>query len=147
MKASEIMTEAVQGCSPQSTVQDVAQRMQQLDTGVIPIVEGEGGSGRLVGLVTDRDLALRVLAEGRGPETPAFEAMSENVRSIGPDDDVEDVRRLMSETQVRRVPVCDEQGRLLGIISQADLALDDRIDDRAVGRTVEDVSRPSSRAH
>lgn len=147
MKASEIMTEAVQGCSPQSTVQDVAQRMQQLDTGVIPIVDGESGSGRLVGLVTDRDLALRVLAEGRGPETPAFEAMSENVRSIGPDDDVEDVRHLMSETQVRRVPVCDEQGRLLGIISQADLALDDRIDDRAVGRTVEDVSRPSSRAH
>jgi CBS domain-containing protein len=144
MKAREIMTPSPRTCTPQASVQEVAQLMQEADTGVIPIVESEG-SQRLVGLVTDRDLAIRVLAQGRGGDARAAEAMSAEVAGVSPDDDVKTVRRLMEDRQVRRVPVCDEQGRCLGIISQADLALDDDISDKQVGKTVEAISQPSTR--
>ena len=144
MKASEIMTPSPRTCTPQASVQEVAQLMQEADTGVIPIVESEGNQ-RLVGLVTDRDLAIRVLAEGRGGDTRVAEAMSAEIAGVSPNDDVKTVRRLMEERQVRRVPVCDEQGRCLGIISQADLALDDDVSDKQVGKTVEAISQPSTR--
>jgi CBS domain-containing protein len=144
MKASEIMTPSPRTCTPQASVQEVARLMQDADTGVIPIVESEG-SQRLVGLVTDRDLAIRVLAQGRGGDARVSEAMSAEVAGVRPDDDLKTVRRLMEERQVRRVPVCDEQGRCLGIISQADLALDDDISDKQVGKTVEAISQPSTR--
>jgi CBS domain-containing protein len=142
MKATEIMTPSPRTCTPEATVQEIARLMEECDTGVIPVVES-GGSQRLVGLVTDRDLALRVLARGRGPDARVTEAMSGDVASVGPDDDVGDVRRLMEEQQVRRVPVVDGQGRCLGIISQADLALDDDVSDKKVGRTVGAISQPS----
>jgi CBS domain-containing protein len=144
MKASEIMTPSPRTCTPQASVQEVARLMQEADTGVIPIVESEGNQ-RLVGLVTDRDLAIRVLAEGRGGDTRVAEAMSAEIAGVSPNDDVKTVRRLMEERQVRRVPVCDEQGRCLGIISQADLALDDDVSDKQVGKTVEAISQPSTR--
>ncbi len=146
MKASEIMTPSPRTCTPQSSVQDVARLMQEADTGVIPVVESEG-SQRLVGLVTDRDLALRVLAQGRGADARVSEAMSAEVAGVRPDDSVKEVRRLMEERQVRRIPVCDEQGRCLGIISQADLALDDDVSDKQVGKTVEAISQPSQVRH
>lgn len=144
MKASEIMTPSPRTCTPQASVQEAARLMQENDTGVIPVVESEG-SQRLVGLVTDRDLALRVLAQGRGGDARVSEAMSAEIAGVRPDDDLKTVRRLMEERQVRRVPVCDEQGRCLGIISQADLALDDDISDKQVGKTVEAISQPSTR--
>jgi CBS domain-containing protein len=144
MKASEIMTPSPRTCTAQASVQEVARMMKEADTGVIPVVEA-AGSERLIGLVTDRDLALRVPAQGRGPDTKVQEAMSSEVAGVRPDDDLKTVRRLMEERQVRRVPVCDEQGRCLGIISQADLALDDVISDKQVGRTVEAISQPSTR--
>jgi CBS domain-containing protein len=146
MKASEIMTPSPRTCTPQSSVQDAARLMQEADTGVIPVVESEG-SQRLVGLVTDRDLALRVLAQGRGADARVSEAMSAEVAGVRPDDSVKEVRRLMEERQVRRIPVCDEQGRCLGIISQADLALEGDISDKAVGKTVEAISQPSQVRH
>jgi CBS domain-containing protein len=144
MKASEIMTPSPRTCTPQASVREVARLMQETDTGVIPVVESEG-SQRLVGLVTDRDLAIRVLAQGGGGDARVSEAMSAEIAGVGPDDDVKSVRRVMEERQVRRVPVCDEQGRCLGIISQADLALEQQISDRKVGRTVEAISKPSAR--
>jgi CBS domain-containing protein len=144
MKASEIMTPSPRTCTVQASVQEVARLMQEADTGVIPIVEAEG-SQRLVGLVTDRDLAVRVLAQGRGADAKVQEAMSPEVAGVRPDDDLKTVRRVMEERQVRRVPVCDDQGRCLGIISQADLALDDDVSDKQVGRTVEKISQPSTR--
>lgn len=144
MKASEIMTPSPRVCTPQASVQEVARLMQEADTGVIPVVEDED-SKRLVGLVTDRDLALRVLAQGGGADARVSEAMTAQVAGVRPDDDVKTVRRLMEERQVRRIPVCDEQGRCLGIISQADLALDDDISDKQVGKTVEAISQPSTR--
>lgn len=146
MKASEIMTPSPRTCTAQSTVQDVAQLMEEADVGVVPVVEGEG-SQRLVGLVTDRDLALRVLAQGRGPEALVREAMTTEIAGVGPDDDVKAVRRLMEERQVRRIPVCDAQGRCLGIVSQADLALEDDVSDKQVGKTVEAISQPSQVRH
>lgn len=144
MKASEIMTPSPRVCTPQASVQEVARLMQEADAGVIPVVEDED-SKRLVGLVTDRDLALRVLAQGGGADARVSEAMTAEVAGVRPDDDVKTVRRLMEERQVRRIPVCDEQGRCLGIISQADLALDDDISDKQVGKTVEAISQPSTR--
>lgn len=146
MKAIEIMTPSPRTCTPQSRVQEVAQLMEEADTGVVPVVEAEG-SQRLVGLVTDRDLALRILGQGRGADATVRDAMSTEVVGVSPDDDVKAVRRVMEERQVRRVPVCDEQGRCLGIISQADLALEDDISDKQVGRTVEAISKPSQVRH
>ena len=146
MKASEIMTPSPRVATPQSTARDVARLMRDADTGVIPIVEDEAGK-RLVGLVTDRDIAIRLVAEGRDGDTPISQAMSSEIAGVKPDDDVKSVRQLMAERQVRRVPVCDAQGRCLGIISQADLALDDDISDKAVGKTVEAISEPSQRHH
>lgn len=146
MKASEIMTKAPRTCSPRATAREVAQLMIDHDTGVIPIVE-DGGSERLVGLVTDRDIATRLVAKGSGPDTPIEQAMSRDVKGVSPGDDVKEVRRLMEERKVRRVPVCDDQGRCMGIISQADLALEDDVSDKAVGRLVESVSEPAQRRH
>lgn len=146
MKASEIMTPSPRTCTAQSTVQHVAELMEDADTGVVPVVEGEG-SQRLVGLVTDRDLAVRVLAKGLGPDTLVRDAMSTEIAGVGPDDDVKAVRRLMEERQVRRIPVCDTQGRCLGIVSQADLALEDDVSDKQVGKTVEAISQPSPVRH
>jgi len=146
MKASEVMTPSPRVCTPQATAQEVARVMRDADTGVIPIVADET-SKRLVGLVTDRDLAIRLIAEGRDGNAPISEAMSADVTGVKPDDDLKDVRRLMGERQVRRVPVCDAQGRCLGIISQADLALDDDVSDKSVGKLVEAVSEPAQRPH
>ena len=146
MKASEIMTPSPRVCTPQTTAREVARLMRDADTGVIPVVENEE-SKKLVGLVTDRDLALRLLGEGRDGSAPVAEAMSRDVTGVRPDADVTEVKRLMADRQVRRVPVCDSQGRCLGIISQADLALEEGIGDQAVGKVVEAVSEPSPRRH
>lgn len=143
-KASDIMTESPACATPQQTAREVAALMVQHDTGVVPIVESHE-TRRLVGLVTDRDIAVRLVAEGRGPDTPVAEAMSGGIEAVGPDDPVKDVARLMADRQVRRVPVCGPDGRLLGIVSQADLAVDDAIADRQVGRVVEAVSQPTGR--
>lgn len=145
MKASQIMTKSPRTCIASATARDVAQLMIEHDTGVIPIVEE--GSDRLVGLVTDRDIATRLVAKGEGPDTPIERAMSRDVQGVSPGDDVKEVRRLMEERQVRRMPVCDDQGRCLGIISTADLALEDDVSDKAVGRLVESVSEPPQRRH
>lgn len=146
MKAIEIMTPSPRTCTADARVQDVARLMEEADTGVVPVVDADDGQ-RLIGLVTDRDLALRIVGQGRNADTQVGEAMSTAVSGVGPDDDVKDVRRLMEDRQVRRVPVCDEQGRCLGIISQADLALGDDISDRQVGKTVEAISQPSQVRH
>jgi CBS domain-containing protein len=146
MKATELMTPSPRTCTAQSTVQQVAQLMQEADIGVVPVVES-ATSQRLVGLVTDRDLVVRVLATGGGPDATVEEAMTTDVAGVGPDDDVKAVRRLMEERQVRRIPVCDAEGRCLGIVSQADLALDDDVSDKQVGKTVEAISQPSQVRH
>ncbi|HVF62238.1 MAG TPA: CBS domain-containing protein [Thermoanaerobaculia bacterium] len=141
MKVREIMTENPACCTPEQTVREAARLMAQNDCGSIPVVEES--TRRLLGVVTDRDLAIRVLAEGRGPDTPVREAMTPDPVTCSPDDDVDKVERLMAERQVRRIPVV-ENGRVVGVVAQADLALHpNAVSDREVGHLVEEISQPT----
>ena len=143
MKARELMTSNPACCTPESTAQHVAQLMEENDCGCIPVVEDEE-SRFLVGVITDRDLALRGVARGRSPETPVKELMTTDVSAVGPEDSVDRIEELMADLQVRRVPVVDEDGCCVGIIAQADLALEDSgSTDQEVGRVVERISEPA----
>jgi CBS domain-containing protein len=129
-------------CTPDSTAQDVALLMKEHDCGSIPVVE-RLETRRLVGTVTDRDLAIRGLAAGRGPDTKVRELMTNDPIAAGPEDEAEIVREVMVAQQVRRVPVVDENGAVVGIVAQADLALEDgAASDQEVGRIVEAISDP-----
>lgn len=147
MLAREIMTRNPECVTPQDDLDRAAQIMRDKDVGIVPVIAGTDGEMRLVGVVTDRDIVMRHVAEGHGPGCKVEEAMSRQSLAVaGPDDDVDSVMRQMSERQVRRVPVV-ENGRLVGIISQADVAVD-YSNDSAVGRTVERISEPAHpRAH
>jgi len=145
MKVKELMTKNPACVTPEQTVQDAARAMEQADCGLLPVVESSNG-GRLIGVVTDRDIALRAVAAGKGPSARVADVMSANPRCCKPDDDVELVQRVMAEMKVRRVPVVDNDGHGVGIVSQADLALaaDQRreISDQDVAHVVESVSKP-----
>jgi CBS domain-containing protein len=131
-------------CTPDSTARDAATLMRDHDCGSIPVVE-DLRQKRLVGTVTDRDLAVRGLAEGRGPETPVLELMTDDPVTCVPEDEVEDLRQVMVQELVRRVPVVDEDGALVGIVAQADIAREEgAATDREVGRIVEAISEPRS---
>jgi CBS domain-containing protein len=118
--------------------------MRDNDCGSIPVVENTG-SNRLIGTVTDRDLAIRVLAAAMGPETLVREVMTAEPVTCVPEDEVEDLRQVMIERQVRRVPVVDTDGALVGIVAQADIAREEgAASDREVGRIVEAISEPRS---
>jgi CBS domain-containing protein len=143
MKAGELMTAQPACCTPDDTIRVAARLMREHDCGCIPVVK-DTESNRLVGVVTDRDIACRCTAEGSGPETPVKEAMSRDPKCCRSDDDVETVEKIMAGEQVRRVPVVDEQGCCVGMISQADLALNARAaSDREVGQVVERISEPA----
>jgi CBS domain-containing protein len=130
--------------TPDATAQDVATLMRDSDCGSIPVVENTA-SNRLIGTVTDRDLAIRGLAVGKGPDTPIRELMTPDPVTCVPEDEVEDLRQVMIEQQVRRVPVVDVDGILVGIVAQADIAREDgAASDREVGRIVEAISEPRS---
>jgi CBS domain-containing protein len=119
MKISEVMTPNPQVITPDQPIQEAARRMLDGDTGALPVGDGE----RLVGMVTDRDIAVRAVAEGRGPETPVSEVMSGKLLFAWDDQDVDEVAIQMSDAQVRRFPVLSRQDeRLVGIVSLGDLA-------------------------
>lgn len=118
MKVSEVMTRDVQTVRPDQPVQQAASFMLSADAGSIPVTDGD----RLIGMITDRDIAVRGVAKGYGPDTPVRELMSEGVICARANDDVEDVASRMSEAQVRRLPVIDEDERLCGIVSLGDLS-------------------------
>jgi CBS domain-containing protein len=144
MKISELMTRNPCTVTPDTPVSDAARLMKEEDVGIIPVVERVGGAetrGRLVGVVTDRDITVRHVAEGRGGDAPVRDVMSGGVKTAGPDDSVESVMKLMGQEQVRRIPIVDERGSLVGVVSQADLAR--KANDAArVERTVEAISQP-----
>lgn len=144
MQAREIMTAGPACCTPQDTAQDAARKMVENDCGCLPVVE-DMDSKRITGVVTDRDLAARGLAEGKGADTPVRELMSANPSCCGPEADVDQVERILSERQVRRVPVIDEEDRVVGIIAQADLARSRAASDDETGRVVERISEPTDR--
>jgi len=132
----ELMTERPRTVPPDASAVDAAKVMQNEDAGVGPIVEDDG---RLVGVVTDRDIALRVVAEGREPDsTKVAEIASQNLATVDPQQDIDEALRLMAEHQVRRLPVVEEDGRLVGILAQADVAR--HLDASRTGEVVEQIS-------
>ena len=141
-KCSDVMTPDPVFCEPDDSVRKAAKIMKQHDVGPVPVVDSQA-SKRLVGMVTDRDLVVRVLAEDRNIEqATARDAMSTNPVACRLDDDVQKALQLMSERQLRRMPVVDEGGRLQGIIAQADIAT--RVgSDKKTGELVEAISEPA----
>jgi CBS domain-containing protein len=145
MKASDIMTSNPACCIPETNAQDAARLMEQNDCGSLPVVQ-DRASMRLSGMVTDRDLALRVLGRGQGPETQVEQAMTKNVASVKPDASLDEVERLMAEQQVRRIPVVDQRGAVVGMIAQADLAREQgAVGKQDFGRVLERISEPAGR--
>lgn len=132
----DLMTENPSSCEPGTSVVEAAKVMAREDVGPVPVVDG----GRLVGVVTDRDLVVRVLAEGRDPEsTTVSEITSSDLVTVSPDDDLGQALQLLAEHQVRRLPVVDGE-RLVGIVSQADVAR--HADEVQTGEVVEEISKP-----
>ena len=145
MQVQKIMTSNPACVTPEDTARDAARLMKERNCGCLPVVENQS-SMRLVGVVTDRDLALRALGEGKGADTAIAQLMSPDPSCCSPDTDLREVERIMAERQVRRVPVVDSSGRCAGMVSQADLALSEgeAVSDREIARTVERISEPSS---
>jgi len=146
MKANELMTKNPSCVTPQTTAQEAASLMEREDVGSLPVVESRE-SMRLVGIVTDRDLTLRVLARGESGSTPVSNAMSSgNLASIRPDDNLDKVESLMSEHQVRRIPVVDDNKRVVGMIAQADLAREQKaVGRKDFGKVLEEISEPGGK--
>ena len=136
MKVSEVMTRDVQTVTPDQPVREAANFMLRADAGAIPVTQGD----RLVGMITDRDIAVRGVAAGHGPDTPVRELMTNDIVAARLDDDTDDVAARMSEAQVRRLPVIDDQEKLCGIVSLGDLSQDGE-DDEAE-QALEGVSQP-----
>jgi CBS domain-containing protein len=119
MKVGEIMTRDVRLASPGQKLCEVAAEMEKNDIGVMPVGEND----RLVGMITDRDIAVRGISHGLGPDAPVRDVMSGNVRYCFEDEDINDLAQNMADEQIRRMPVLNHDKRLVGIISLGDLAL------------------------
>jgi CBS domain-containing protein len=131
----EVMTPSPETVEPGQAVAEAAKLMKQADVGMIPVVQ----EGQLSGTVTDRDIVLRVIAEGKSPaSTTVGEIASGEVVTVDPEQELEEALELMAKHQVRRLPVV-ENGRLIGVLAQADVAREG--DEREVGHTVEEISR------
>ncbi len=134
-RCREIMTGSVKTANRQMSLQEVARLMREGDMGAMPVVENE----KLVGIVTDRDIVVRAIAEGKSADTEIGDVMTTEIFSVKPDDFVFEAVRLMGDKQVRRVPVITETGELAGIIAMADIALEME-DEREIAETLEDIS-------
>jgi CBS domain-containing protein len=127
MKIKDCMTRDVRIANPNETIRDAAKMMCECDAGVVPVGEND----RLVGMLTDRDIAIRAVAEGKGPDTRVRDVMSAEVKYCYDDEDVDDVARNMAELQVRRLPVLNRDKRLVGIVALGDLACSEETSDVA----------------
>jgi CBS domain-containing protein len=135
-KVHEVMTERPRAVTPQTPLNEVAQVMETEDVGAVPVVEGD----RLVGIVTDRDIVVRAIAKGKDPRgMPAAEASSSELVTVNPDDELSDALELMARYQVRRLAVTAEDERLVGVVSQADVALQGK--DKDTGEVVQSISQ------
>jgi CBS domain-containing protein len=145
MKAREIMTGDPACCSPDDSIEQAAHLMEEYDCGCIPVVDDNCA----VGVITDRDIAVRGVAHGRAPDARVRELMTDSLCCCGEDADVRAVEQIMQDNQVRRVVITDEAGCCVGIVAQADLAraAGQRRDvsDDEVGRVVERISEPANR--
>jgi CBS domain-containing protein len=136
-KVRDVMSSRPRVASPDTPLTQIAELMASEDVGAIPILEGE----QLAGMITDRDIVVRAVAKGKNPQgMPAREVWSRDIVCVQPDQDLDDVLQVMAEHQVRRVPVVDEDKRLIGVISQADIALEAK--EKDVGETIAEISKP-----
>ena len=132
----DLMTSNPSTIEPDKTVADAAKLMRDEDAGLVPIVEGQ----KLVGTITDRDIAIRVVAEGKDPQsTTVRDVMTSRLVTVDPDQDLDEALRLMAEHQVRRLPVVEEDGKLVGIVAQADVAK--HTSDEQTGEVVQQISQ------
>ena len=136
MRVSEAMSRDVRIATPGQSIRDAARIMAEIDSGAMPVGEND----RLVGMITDRDIAVRAVAAGKGPDTPVREVMSPEVKYCFEDEDMEHVARNMAEIKVRRLPVMNRDKRLVGILSLGDVAV--REDRETAGQAVKGVSKP-----
>ena len=134
MKVDAAMTPDVRLVKPDQTIREAAQLMAEIDAGAIPVTEND----RLVGMITDRDIAVRAVAQGKSPDTRIRDVMSTGILYCFDDQELDDVARNMGKNQVRRLPVINRDKRLVGILALGDLASNE--DAKAVGRTVSQVS-------
>ena len=146
MRARDIMTRDPQCCRREDTARRAAEVMRDKDCGVVPIIDD---ARRVIGIVTDRDLAIRAIAAGKTPDTKLSELMTPMAKVCSADDDLRDVERKMAELQVRRIPIVDAGGRCLGIISQADIAraasTDNSVSEQEIALVLEQISEPANR--
>ena len=137
MKIRDVMSKDVQVARPDDTLQEVAARMAAGDFGFIPVADGEN----LVGALTDRDIAVRAVAAGAAPNARVVEFLSRDALVVRADDDLKIALDLMSSRQVRRLPVVDKDGRLVGVVSLGDLST--RVKEKYAGEALEEISRPA----
>ena len=137
MRVSEAMTRDVKVCTPGQPIREAARTMAAIDAGALPVGEND----RLIGMITDRDIAIRAVAQGKGPDTPVREIMSEHVEYCFDDEDLERVAQGMAEVRVRRLPVVNRDKRLVGILSLGDVARRGH-QREVVAATVAEVSTP-----
>lgn len=131
----DLMTTSPRSVSKGDSVSDAARVMRDEDAGAVPIVDGD----RLVGVLTDRDIAIRLVAEGKDPQSTTVEQIaSQELVTVDPQQDLDEALRLMAQHQVRRLPVVEEDGKLVGIIAQADVAR--HADSSRTGEVVEEIS-------
>ncbi|ACG79083.1 CBS domain protein [Phenylobacterium zucineum HLK1] len=137
MRINEIMSRDVEVARPQDTIQDVARKMRDIDTGAIPVCDGD----KVRGVVTDRDIVIRAVCEARSFETPVTDVMTADVEYCYEDDDITAAADKMAELQVRRLIVLDHDQRLVGIVSLGDIAQQGK--DKTTGQALEEISEPN----
>ncbi len=140
MKISEAMTRDVVIVHPDQMIQEAARMMMQSDIGLMPV----GDENRLLGMLSDRDIAVRAVAAGLGPDTSVREVMTEDVKYCFEEDDADEVARSMGDQQIRRIPVVSQDKRLVGIVSLCDLVngKSGDVSDALIGQTLGAISRP-----
>jgi CBS domain-containing protein len=136
MKVCDAMTPNVQLCTPQDTLKDAAEAMLALNVGLLPVTDGD----RLVGMISDRDIAIRGVAMGLGPDSPVGAVMTEDVKYCFEDQDLEEITQNMGDIQVRRLPVLNRDKQLVGIIALGDIARADSGDGTA--EALSQISEP-----
>jgi CBS domain-containing protein len=136
MLISEVMSKDVKIANPKQSIQDAALMMVEIDAGVIPVGEGD----QLVGMITDRDIAVRAVAVGKPPQTPIADIMSPEVMYCYDSDNTDAVAKNMADIKVRRLPVLNREKRLVGIVSLADIAIDEGPEN--AGRALSGISEP-----
>ena len=134
MKVSDAMTAQVVTATPSTTVAQVARTMAEIESGAVPVLD----DGKVVGLITDRDIVVRVVAKDGSLDAPVREVMTEGAETCREDDNLADAAAAMANRQIRRLVVLNEQGRLAGILSLGDIAVD--YGAKAVGKTLEEIS-------